>query len=206
MSTRGAFGFRLNGVDRVTYNHSDSYPTGLGVDIAKLISTLLAMPDLEEKVAALKMVESSAMPTAEQKETLAAYTRASSAPPEIVGHTGVGGALEQGSWYQVLRETQGDLMKTLECGYMIDSHDFLADSLFCEWAYIINLDDGTLEVYEGLQKNLHTKGRYGAAGAERIAGETLAKVDAPVYNPPVALIATFPLKEVTEKKVASLGK
>ena len=33
MSTRGAVGIRMNGIDKIGYNHFDSYPTGLGDDI-----------------------------------------------------------------------------------------------------------------------------------------------------------------------------
>jgi hypothetical protein len=42
---------------------------------------------------------------------------------------------------------------------MMDSSEFLADSLFCEWAYIINLDTEILEIYKGFQKKVG-KGRY----------------------------------------------
>lgn len=41
-----------------------------------------------------------------------------------------------------------------------DSTCFLADSLLCEWAYIINLDSNNLEVYKGFNNDPHAKGRY----------------------------------------------
>lgn len=34
---------------------------------------------------------------------------------------------------------------------IIDYHDFLQDSLFCEWGYIINLDENCLEIWRGFQ-------------------------------------------------------
>ena len=37
MGTRGVFGFRKGGIDKIAYNHYDSYLTGLGKDIVKFI-------------------------------------------------------------------------------------------------------------------------------------------------------------------------
>lgn len=36
--------------------------------------------------------------------------------------------------------------------WLHDQSEFAADSLFCEWAYVIDLDKGYFEVYEGFQK------------------------------------------------------
>lgn len=41
-----------------------------------------------------------------------------------------------------------------------DVHRFLTDSLFCEYAYLINLDSNKLEVYVGFNLNPNAPGRY----------------------------------------------
>lgn len=55
-------------------------------------------------------------------------------------------------------------------------NDFLFDSLFCEYAYIINLDEGVLEFYIGFNKNPEADGRYAHKIGERgYCGVRLAK-------------------------------
>lgn len=41
--------------------------------------------------------------------------------------------------------------------YILNDKDFGKDSLFCEYAYVINLDNDTLEFYKGFQKELPEK-------------------------------------------------
>jgi hypothetical protein len=59
-------------------------------------------------------------------------------------------------WYWLLRSLQGEqILYEIEKGnvkHMIDDHRFTRDSLFCEWAYVIDLDDMVLRVYKGFQK------------------------------------------------------
>jgi hypothetical protein len=55
-------------------------------------------------------------------------------------------------------------------------NDFLFDSLFCEFAYIINLDENILEFYIGFNKNPEADGRYAYKIGERgYCGVRLAK-------------------------------
>ena len=37
--------------------------------------------------------------------------------------------------------------------FLSDYREFAGDSLFCEWAYVIDLDNETFEIYKGFNKN-----------------------------------------------------
>ena len=54
-------------------------------------------------------------------------------------------------WYCLLRKLQGNLSSYINkvVPYMENGNDFIDDTLFCEWAYIINLDTNKFEVIYG---------------------------------------------------------
>src|SRR5690242_2033153 len=140
MSTRGAFGFRINGVDKIAYNHSDSYPEGLGDAVVSCITAWLQQMspyDLRKLVSELRVVPRNSRPTEQDKEALAAY------------YDGGVGEQSKDDWYCLLRHTQGDPDAILDAGVLVDSSAFLTDATMCEYAYIVNLDDNTFEVYKG---------------------------------------------------------
>ena len=155
MSTRGAVGFHVHGIDKITYNHSDSYPSGLGQDVLDFLTKYLrkgTVSGLRKKAAKIEIIDDSVRATPEQQIKYREYA-----------DTGVSTG-DLAEWYVLLRNLQGDLKGYLDAGVIVDGSDFLKDSLFCEWAYIINLDDETLEVYRGFNKKPNGKGRY-AKGA-----------------------------------------
>lgn len=73
----------------------------------------------------------------------------------------------------------------------LDQHNFLNDSLFCEFAYIINLDSNKLEVYVGFNLNPNAPGRY--------AKYTLYKNDEKVYYG-VKLVEELDLSDLFDGK------
>lgn len=156
MGTRGIYGFRKNGVDKLSYNHYDSYPDYLGEQIAKFCAgyTLPEMNDLYDKIV---MVDESAKPTTEQiGQCVAAGLADLSVSTQKVD-----------DWYCLLRNAQGDLtvldklIKSGGAAYMIDNQEFIKDSLFCEYGYIINLDTNMLEFWVGFQRTPQEGNRYG---------------------------------------------
>lgn len=74
---------------------------------------------------------------------------------------------------------------------LIDGIDFIKDSLFCEYAYIINLDDEVLEFWKGFQKTPQKGNRYGTESYKPYEG-----CSHEYY--PCKLSLTFPLKEIDD--------
>ena len=149
MGTRGFYGVVIDDTIKITYNHYDSYPSGLGVEILKQARDLSSnLHAFRESARRLVLVDESTVPTEEQIMNLLGSWN-----PDV--STG-----EATEWYSLLRNLQGDLAGTLEAGVMIDNKGFPIDSLFCEWGYLIDLDNEVFQVYRGFQKSPSTKGRW----------------------------------------------
>ena len=142
MGTRGAWGFIIDGKKKVTYNHWDSYPTGLGDTLVKDFYDLtcennpgqleifpeIDLTGIRKLVKKLKLVNWENLDTPDKK------------------HAG-----------KVWEEIAGDIKAYLQFGLMYNNLSFMKDSLLCEWAYIFDLDKSLLKIYRGFQKG--TKGR-----------------------------------------------
>lgn len=156
MSTRGLYGVRLNGVDKCTYNHSDSYPSWLGRKIVEFCAnnTLEKLQKFHDNII---LVSENSKPTEEQiaKCIKAGYYSRYVSSKSVE------------DWYCLLKNLQQNFDVYQECIdndqeiFMINETNFIKDSLFCEYAYIINLDDETLEFYKGCQRIPQDDNRYG---------------------------------------------
>lgn len=142
MGTRGLYGFVKDGETKATYNHMDSYPSGLGEHVLNFIlrTPVETMKQIFDRI---ELVEEGEKPTREQKERMMAFN------PLLTEVYFEGTDV----WYSVLHDYMGDMDAfTKGLPFMIDSIAFIHDSLFCEWAYLVNLDDEVLEVYKGFQE------------------------------------------------------
>lgn len=176
MGTRGAFGVQIDGVEKIGYNQYDSYPDGHGVENLAFVREIVEQGkvDLFKQIARdCKVVDENEKPTTEDILNLSEQTNLQ--------------VSEQSTddWYCLTRETHGDIKAMLECGYILDSKNFPQDSLFCEWAYMVDFDNEVFEVYKGFQKVPHTEGRF----ADRTEGR-----EGGYY--PVRLIASYKFSEL----------
>ena len=170
MGTRGLYGVVVNGEVKASYNHFDSYPSGLGANIVKFVQGIEDVSD-----------------TFEQAQNLTLVNEDDTAPSGT-------------DWYSELRDIQGDLAENLRIGFMTNGVSFGQDSLFCEWGYLVNLDDETVEVYRGFQKEPHTEGRW--SDYDPTADESVGYRSSHYYG--IKRIAVIPFAELNEEVMIEL--
>lgn len=118
MSTRGAYGYYVDGEEKIELSHSDSYPGGLGCDIVNYILRK-TNEDLVRDAKRCVVWDKT-----ERDEVCTSNSES------LLG-------------FEVL----------------IDYSAFMLDGLFCEWAYVLNVDSLKLEIYCGFAKCIG-RGRY----------------------------------------------
>lgn len=193
MGTRGFIGFVADGREAIAYNHFDSYPSALGVNVLAWAREVAKEPAaLRAAVLKLRVVKNGEQPTGEDVIALRRWTDIS---------------VSEGStddWYCLLRKTQGDPAAILEAGVIEDGSQFPLDSLFAEWGYLTDTDgDGTFEVYRGFQDAPHRLGRF-ARRDSRLASQRAERKANPrmtgsLYYP-VALAARWPLADLPSEQ------
>lgn len=188
MSTRAAYGFRHKNQDYISYNHSDGYPNGLGYDVLEALTSFTLTKDIEylrsciDKVHLIYRDEKHTfskeefLSIVERLDNLGIYNNLKSEYSAITEISSI----------PVFNHIMGKIDTFIDrenaIPYMLDSGNFMNDSLFCEWAYVINLDEQVVEFYRGFNQNPEAKGRYAAKNNDYGSKE---------YNG-VALIGTVP--------------
>jgi len=177
MSTRGFVGFVADDTEKIAYNHSDSYPRGLGLEVLEWLRSTVseakdpaeAITQVRELVRALRVVDLDSTPTGEDIERLKEFASQRVPRGELI------------EWYMLLHATEGNLGEILRAGVIEDAASFPIDSLSAQWGYLVDLDAEVFEVYRGSQKKPHERGRFAARAPER--GD----------HWPVALVTSWPL-------------
>lgn len=170
MGTRGFISFVADGVEKTAYNHNDSYPGGLGLDVLNWLRRE-HMGRAARLARELRVIRDGDEPTEADIERLKPYADLGVSRRSL------------DDWYCLLRHTQGNPAAMLDAGVIEDASHFPTDSLFAEYGYVIDFDASRLEAYVGFQKAPHDEGRF--------AGRT-GPDDSRDYFP-VRLVASWPL-------------
>jgi hypothetical protein len=161
------------------YGQWDGYPDGQGKAV---LAFLHAHPDLSAFRARLK-----ACRFAETDELKRYWTEAGADPDSDFVNMEVA-EKHKAAHPQLCRDTGAQILELILNSTgdlpLMDDHEFAGSSLFCEWAYVIDFDTGTFEVFEGFNQ---TPLAEGARFASLVADDK--------YQP-VQLKASWPLSEL----------
>ncbi len=169
MGTRGLTAVILDGERKIAqYGRWDHYPSGQGLTVLAFCRDVMADDAKRESfIANLRRCRFSCdSDVAERKEWLSSI--------------GVDGGWI-GAKILGLVASAGDDPIILD-----DSWTFGADSLFCEWAYVLDVTAGTIEVYRGFAKD-------GSIG--RFADLVDETIEDSKYGP-VSLVKTYRISEL----------
>lgn len=157
------------------YGQWDGYPSGQGADIVKF---------LKERYEP----ETFASHAAKTRELTDLEVKGVDATPnwdKVYPH------LSRDCGAEILDYVQNNPEPTV-----IRQVEFAADSLFCEWAYVLNLDTNELEVYQGFNHNGISGRNIFSFLADKAKGE---------YGI-VTFKTSWPISEVTLEKMLELEK
>lgn len=153
MGTRHLIAVKSNGVYKVAqYGQWDGYPSGQGVSVLNFLKSI----DLRSFKIKLDSVE---FYTEEELQSICDK------------HTDNGSIIFGSAHHKYWEENLAHISrnagaKILDMIYsggvrkVKNSLPFAGDSLFCEYGYVVDLDDGVFEVYEGFNHTPITEGRF----------------------------------------------
>lgn len=199
MGTRHLIAVQHDGKYKLAqYGQWDGYPDGQGTTVLAFAREHL---DTKKKQAAfVKQLDARVRFVTEQDDLDKLWQEAVGKKPSKSGFEAVGDANTFGKKFPGMsRDTGGDILELVRKAkaplFTRDSIDFAADSLFCEWAYVVDLDKGTLEVFKGFnQKPLEKGERF----AKLKDDATHRKPEDKYY--PVKLKAQFKLDDLPNEK------
>jgi len=132
------------------YAQWDGYPTGQGVTIAEFIQNKMDLRKFKKAIDNTKFITS---------EEITARWRIAGADDSDYVDSKVSNKFEE-LYPELSRNTGADVLEIIQDnsgGNLQNSVDFVGDSLFCEWAYVIDLDKKMVEVYKGFNEKPLTK-------------------------------------------------
>lgn len=200
MGTRNLTIVVLNKKVRVAqYAQWDGYPTGQGIVIAKFLDDF-DLPTFKKNVASVTQVSS---------ERLKMTWSACGANPNEDTVSCKIADIHDERYPQFSRNTGAGILKWIELQKKFPIEldlqlEFAGDSLFCEWAYVLDLDNQTVEVYKGFNKKpLKKSERFYQMQVDSPPTKTYSEGDK--YFP-IAHVKAYDFDDFTEEAMVALEK
>jgi hypothetical protein len=163
------------------YGQWDGYPEGAGADILAFLKTEGNIDRLENRTKDLRFI-----PSDEWTRRL----RAAGIGESITYNSEAERIFQSNFWQldrNIGRKILDVIITTQGVVELDDSSAFAHDSLYCEWAYVVDFDRKVFEVYKGINKNQNAN--FGVF-------VNVPKTNESVGYTTVALMKSYPLNEL----------
>lgn len=163
MGTRNLTSVIVDGETKIAqYGQWDGYPTGVGNDIVRFLKRDdLVLDEFRDKVRGLRWLS--------EEEKAARWA-------EFTNSTDGWVTMDESyacakKYPQMSRDTGAGILGMVYAGGVdgvVDDSSFADDALFCEWAYVVDLDAETVTVvhgYKNRQKDVYSFAEFVADGA-----------------------------------------
>lgn len=192
MGTRNLTAVMINGEYKIAqYGQWDGYPSGQGSTVLQFLSNQENIKNLKDAFSRTRFIDEEGR----DKEFIEAY---SANAPEWSNEPD-NRTEEQIAWFRnyISRDLGADILYNVASSedeeiLLSDSLNFAGDSLFCEWAYVIDFDKNVLEVYRGFNDEPIKEGRF-------ISGDPIFEVPEGGYKndyEPIILLKTYELNNL----------
>lgn len=159
MGTRNLIAVMRDGEYKVAqYGQWDGYPSGQGVRLLDFLASKNNVLALHKALDKVRFLE----PEGKDKEFMDSYNTNT---PEWSNDPD-NRTPEQKAWFRSFasRDLGSEILKNIieseGEALLINRISFAGDSLFCEYAYVIDLDKNTFEIYQGFNKEKISEGRF----------------------------------------------
>lgn len=161
MGTRNLTCVVADGEYRIAqYGQWDGYPSGQGLTILRFLKEEGNLAKLREALPKLRFLDAEGRDKAFMEEYNNNAPEWSSDPDNRTP--------EQKAWFErfISRNLGGEILTNVANAddytevVLRNSVGFAGDSLFCKYAYVVDLDKNTFEVYEGFNSEPITEGRF----------------------------------------------
>jgi len=198
MGTRGSTFVQLDSTYRVAqYGQWDHYPSGQGLTVLDFLHSIASEPARAAFVAKVQ-----ALKTLTGEEVEALWKGFGADDSGLVGMD-VADKMEK-AYPHLTREVGAKVLGLIANGAAKEVSldlDFVKDSLFCEWAYVIDFDKGTFEVFEGFNKRpLAQSQRFYCDGYKSEEQKPYNGKGKPYRFYPVRLFKSYPLASLPTKE------
>lgn len=149
------------------YGQWDGYPSGQGITILRFLRNELKRPLMEKRLREVQFLNEKEIELINESKEPMPQQFSRDCGGHILEFIQNGEYTKDELDFEGLRSVRKPVTYKWEMDKLHNQLDFAGDSVFCEWAYVVDFDENTFEIYEGFVKEPHEGERFSNVDYEK---------------------------------------